>query len=149
MVKQVNTNPVIFNPTAQTLDFSGWNTFDLRRLMSVFNDSQNTLIYAVGNNGIGLIKDSSTNTLIKLQRDTTNHGPNDILTVIYDEALQLEITNFSLSLPPNASTETKQDILNNKIVICDTNDVEITSSVLPTGASTSALQNTGNSMALL
>jgi hypothetical protein len=144
MVKQVNTNPVIFNPTAKTLDFSAWNSFDIRRLMAVINDSRNALIYAVANNGIGLIKEFSTNTLIKLQYDTTNHTPNDILTVLYDEALQFEITNFSLSLPPNASTETKQDILNNKIVICDTNDVEITSSVLPIGASTSALQTTAN-----
>lgn len=144
MVKQVNTNPVIFNPTAKTLDFSAWNSFDIRRLMAVINDSRNVLIYAVANNGIGLIKEFSTNTLIKLQCDTTNHAPNDILTVLYDEALQFEITNFSLSLPPNASTETKQDILNNKIVICDTNDVEITSSVLPIGASTSALQTTAN-----
>lgn len=140
MVKQVNTNPVIFNPTAKTLDFSAWNSFDIRRLMAVINDSRNVLIYAIANNGIGLIKEFSTNTLIKLQCDTTNHAPNDILTVLYDEALQFEITNFSLSLPPNASTETKQDILNNKIVICDTSDVEITSSVLPTGASTSAKQ---------
>ena len=59
MVKQVNTNPVIFNPITKTLDFSGWNTFDLRRLMSVFNDSQNKLIYAIGNNGIGLIKEAN------------------------------------------------------------------------------------------
>lgn len=144
MVKQVNTNPVIFNPVARTLDFSAWASFDIRRLMAVINDSRNVLIYAVANNGIGLIKESSTNTLIKLQCDTTNHAPNDILTVLYDDALQFEITNFSITLPPNASTETKQDILNNKIVICDTSDVEITSSVLPTGGSTSQLQTVGN-----
>ncbi len=43
MVKQVNTNPVIFNPTAKTLDFSAWNSFDIRRLMAVINDKLNNI----------------------------------------------------------------------------------------------------------
>lgn len=106
MVKQVNINPVIFNPVERTLDFSAWASFDIRRLMAVINDSRNVLIYAIANNGIGLIKEFSTNTLIKLQCDTSNHASNDILTVLYDEPYQIEAT--SLPLPTSASTSALQ-----------------------------------------
>lgn len=186
MVKQVNINPVIFNPVARTLDFSAWASFDIRRLMAVINDSRNVLIYAIANNGIGLIKEFSTNTLIKLQCDTSNHASNDILTVLYDEPYQIEVT--TLSLPPNASTETTLSSINTKLpslssgkVPVETNltpltdtqlrasavpvslstlpsitgsisvdnfpssqEITATSLPLPTSASTSALQITGN-----
>jgi hypothetical protein len=67
MVKQVNTNPVVFNPILQTLDFSAWPSFDIKRLMAVINDSRNAFIYAIGTQGLGLIKDGTTDRIIKLQ----------------------------------------------------------------------------------
>lgn len=57
--------------------------------------------------------------------------------------LQAINANLDVSLSTRASETTLSD-LNSKVVTVDTSDVTVTSSALPTGASTSALQTTGN-----
>ena len=149
MAKEINTQTIIFNPTAKTLDFSAWTSFDVRRLIAVTNNPKNVLIYSIANSGTGL--SSINGNVITLQFDTSTHNASDSLTIMYDEeqgstkALQV-IGNSSLSsiASKDFASQTTLNLLNNKITNCNTEAVAITSSVLPTGASTSQLQTAGN-----
>jgi hypothetical protein len=111
MAKEINTQSVTFNPTAKTLNFSAWTSFDIRKLVAVINDTRNALIYSIANNGNGLASESGS--LITLQFDTTSHNASDKLTIIYDDTQRVIIQ--SSTLPSGAATEAKQDTGNTSL----------------------------------
>ena len=83
-MKQVLRFTPVFNPIAQTLDFTGFTDgqpFNQSCLMAVINDTRSALIYAVGQVGLG---GQVTGNVMTLQYSTFNHSASDVLTVIYD-----------------------------------------------------------------
>lgn len=59
-------------------------------------------------------------------------------------ASPVPVSNASLPLPTGASTESTLSTLNSKVTAVNTGAVVVSSSVLPSGASTSVLQTSGN-----
>lgn len=116
----INTDfTVVFNPANRTLDFSSWTNFDVKRLIRVFNLTRNVVIYQQPDSDNKLTSDmfkfvSFNANILTLNFPTGQHASNDILIFDY------------------AAGSGGGD------------DVDVVSSVLPTGASTSAKQDTGN-----
>jgi hypothetical protein len=125
MKTELPQSAFVFNPTTKTIDFSSFSGFDPSRLFAVMNiTSEQKLIYAVASYAQGL-GGSFFGSVLMLSYDTSSMSASDTLMVIYDDQsiiLNTEITNF-----PSVQ------------------DVSVTASVLPTGASTSVLQSDGNS----
>jgi len=116
----INTDfTVVFNPTNRTLDFSSWTNFDIRRLIRVFNITRNVVMYQLPDSDNQLTSEifkqnSFAANILTLNFPTSGYNSNDIL--IFDYATS------------SGSGTT----------------VDVSSSALPTGASTSARQDTGN-----
>lgn len=116
----INTDfTVVFNPANRTLDFSSWTNFDVKRLIRVFNLTRNVVIYQQPDSDNKLTSEmfkfvSFNANILTLNFPTGQHASNDILIFDY------------------AAGSGGGD------------DVDVVSSVLPTGASTSAKQDTGN-----
>lgn len=72
-----------FNPSAKTLDFTGFSAFEIKKLFAVINVTRNQMIYATGQASLGLA--SIAGAVITLAFDTTSHSAGDVLQVIYDD----------------------------------------------------------------
>ena len=81
-MKQLYTLKPIFNPTAKTLDFSLYPSFDVSKLYAVINVTQNTPIYVAGAPGLGIT--TTNGSLITLAYNTTTHNTSDVLNVYYE-----------------------------------------------------------------
>lgn len=88
-MKYLNKIAPVFNPAAQTLDFSAMAltapAFDIRALLAVVDVTANTMIYGVGISGLG--SSSVNGAVVTLQFNTTALGASDQLAVWYDDGL--------------------------------------------------------------
>lgn len=82
MKQALNFSPT-FVPAAQTLDFSGFSGFELKKLYAVVNETRRTVIYAPAM-GTGFGYSSFGAGVITLDFNTTTHNAADVLTVIYE-----------------------------------------------------------------
>jgi hypothetical protein len=73
-----------FTPASRTIDFTTQPGFDYRNLFAIINLTQNKLMYAVGQAGLGASVDA-TKRILSLQFDTTLHSASDTLQFIVDE----------------------------------------------------------------
>jgi hypothetical protein len=131
MAKEINIQPVSFDPAAKTLDFSAWASFDIRKLIAVINDSRNVLIYSKANEGFGLV--SFSNNILALQFDTTLQNSNDKLSIFYDDLQHVIID----SLPSGLATSINQDDTNAKLESIDLKIPNLISGKIPVDTSLS------------
>lgn len=116
----INTDfTVVFNPVNRTLDFSSWTNFNIKRLLRVYNLTRNVVIYQLPNSDNKLTPEifkfvSFNSNILTLNFPTSEHSASDILIFDY-------VTGSG-----------------------GADDVDVVSSVLPTGASTSTKQDIGN-----
>jgi len=82
MKKVIEFNPV-FDPALKTLDFSGMDGFELKKLYAVINETKSQIIYSMASKCYGYT--DLTGSVLELQYNTASHSPSDILSVIYDE----------------------------------------------------------------
>ncbi len=92
MKKALSFSPT-FNPTARTLDFSGYSGFSLSKLYAVIDISQNQIIYAVGQPAYGYA--SLSGSLLTLAYNTTAFNSGDTLMVFYDESDSVKLLDGS------------------------------------------------------
>jgi len=99
-MKTIITQP-IFNPGAQTLDFSTFPGFDIVNLYAVINTNDSTIIYATALTGKGYT--SVVGDLVTLEFDTSSMSASDDLQVLYDDpnATVQIIGPLSVSSLPN------------------------------------------------
>lgn len=166
MAKEINTQSITFNPAAKTIDFSAWTSFDIRKLVSIVNDSRNAVIYLLGDDtGVGLA--SIAGNVITLQFNTTSHNAADKLSIIYDEEQAATKTlqtagNSSLSsidgklpalsggkVPVDSNCLTDTQLRASAVPVSGTffqatQPISASSLPLPTDAATSSLQTLGN-----
>lgn len=157
-MKGINTN-YTFTPVSKQVDFSTLSGFDVRHLTAIINVTANQIIYAAGKTGYGLA--SIAGSVITLQYDTTAMNSGDKLAVFYDATsisvdtglsqpltdTQLRATAVPVSGSVSVSNFPTTQPISGSVSVSNfpaTQDVSVTSSALPTGASTSALQTTGN-----
>lgn len=82
----INTQTTTFNPALKTLDFSAWTNpaFDIKRIVAVYNKTQNVFIFTVGSASTGYTSFSSN--VMTLVFDTTTQNNTDTLEIHYDDA---------------------------------------------------------------
>lgn len=86
-MKQLSDFRPGFDPATKTLDFSSKpGGFQINKLYSVLNVTQNTPIYIMGASGYGYTTLTDGNVLT-LAFDTTSHAATDVLNVVYDESV--------------------------------------------------------------
>lgn len=166
-MKGINTN-YTFNPSLKQVDFSTTPSFDVRRLTAIINTTANQIIYASGKSGYGIA--SVAGSVVTLQYDTTSMNASDKLSVFYDNTVisvdtglsqPLTDTQLRASAIPvsgsvsitNSNIEITNDVgnpipVNGSVSVSNfpaTQAVSAASLPLPSGASTSALQTSGNS----
>ena len=167
MKKAISFSPT-FNPTAKTLDFTALaGGFALDKLYAVIDVTQNQIIYAVGQPAYGYA--GLTGSVLTLAYNTAAFSSSDILLVLYDTTDSFNLNDGSGN--PISSTSGALNI-SGTITATDAANGLTGSAVptyaaqvggvdgsgllralsvssagvlaLPTGASTSALQTTGN-----
>jgi hypothetical protein len=74
-----------FVPASKVLDFSTQPGFDWRALFMVINLTQNAIIYAPAQTGLGATIDQ-TGLRLTLSYDTTTHSATDVLMLYVDDA---------------------------------------------------------------
>lgn len=79
-MKQILTG-YTFNPATGKITFLGVSNFEASRVLSVINQTTNTMIYAQSISGMGMTTSDSTS--ITIEYDTLSMNPLDDLTVIY------------------------------------------------------------------
>lgn len=111
-MKQVLNFSPVFDPTAKTLDFSGYAEFQLSRLYAVINITRDAPIYVIGKPLLGT--SSVVGSVLTLDFDTSTHSAGDTLMVIYDTVAELA-TDATLTSVQVLSQEIKD--LNDNLLI--------------------------------
>lgn len=86
-MKQFITPAYTFTPGASgvgTVDLSGISSFDIKRLVSIINQTTGTVIYSTASASLKYTNVSSTT--VTLFKDTTGMSSGDVLQVIYDDS---------------------------------------------------------------
>ena len=114
----INTQTTTFNPALKTLDFSAWTNpaFDIKRIVAVYNKTQNVFIYAVGSASTGYTSFSSN--VMTLAFDTTAQNAGDTLSIFFSENV-LPISATTLPLPTGAATSALQTTGNSSLSSID------------------------------
>jgi hypothetical protein len=73
-----------FNPTTQTLDFTGLPNFSINKLYAVVNVTRSTIMYAPGVASLGAT--SVSGNVVTLACNTTSYSSTDLLNVYYEAA---------------------------------------------------------------
>ena len=146
-----------FTPGASgvgTVDLSGISGFDKKFLVSIINQTSGIIIYSTASDTLKYT--NVTGTTVTLFKDTSAMSSGDILQVIYEEQTSVLPTGAStsaLQTTGNASLASIDSKLTNPLPVSGsvlisnfpaTQPVSATTLPLPTGASTSAKQDTGN-----
>jgi hypothetical protein len=83
-MKQLLQFSPAFNPTAQTLDFSGYAGFSIGKLYAVMDVTGNTPLYIAGAPGLGIT--AINGSVITLAANTSTLSSTDKINVYYDTA---------------------------------------------------------------
>jgi hypothetical protein len=86
MKKIILTQP-IFTPSTKTVD-TRIDSFDIRKLYAIINQTTGALIYSTGTPGRGFVNTQAST--ITLEYDTTAMNATDILQIIYDDSADTE-----------------------------------------------------------
>jgi hypothetical protein len=92
-MKQVITPQVVFNPAAKTVrirEIPGVDSFDIRNLYAIINQTTGALIYSTASSTLGYTTLSADT--ITLEFDTTAMSSADVLQIIYEVNDQAEVT---------------------------------------------------------
>jgi hypothetical protein len=135
-VKQINTTAVTFTAAAKTVDFSGWASFDSRRLLAVVNVTVGKVLYAPGSTAY-----TGTFAGSVLTFTTSNAGManGDVLSIDYDPTdVATETTLAAFSAKFNSLGQKTMVNSAPMVIASDQTAVPIsaTSLPLPTGAAT-------------
>jgi hypothetical protein len=123
--------------TVDAVQSGTWNINDITGTISLPTGASTSALQVTGNASLASIDSKLT-------------APLSVVGPLTDTELRATPVPISGTVTANlgtiadVATETTLSNLDGKVVTVDTDDVTITSSVLPTGAATSALQTTGN-----
>lgn len=81
-MKQALITGYVFNASANTIDLSSIDDFDIRRLYAIINVTKNQIIYAVGTPTFGLA--SIAGNVLTLVYNTSTMSNTDSLLIVYD-----------------------------------------------------------------
>ena len=142
-MKNIYTNGYSFNAATKQIDFVSFSGFNYSRLVAVINLTQNKILYATGATGKG---GTYSGTVLTLEWDTTTYSNGDTLQIIYGDApsLYTGLTDAELRaapVPVNGTIDLSSTTLTALENVSIDNfpasqNVVVTSSVLPTGAAT-------------
>lgn len=162
-MKDFITPALIFSPGlsgAGYVDLIGIAGFNIRRLVSIINQTTGTVIYSTADPALRYT--NVVGTTVYLFFDTSGMSAGNVIQVVYDTPYPLEVAATSLPLPTGASTSNNQL---NEIAILNQIDAKVPVLVggrvpvdgsgvtqpisaaalpLPTGAATEARQADGN-----
>lgn len=147
-------------PGAGYVDLFGIAGFNIRRLVSIINQTTGTVIYSTADPALRYT--NVVGTTVYLLFDTSGMSAGNVIQVVYDTPYPLEVSATNWPLPFGASTSNNQlnqiAVLNNidaKVPVLVggrvpvdgssvTQPVSAVSLPLPTGAATEARQSDGN-----
>jgi hypothetical protein len=163
-MKDFITPSLTFSPGmsgAGYVDLSGIAGFNVRRLVSIINQTTGTVIYSTADPALRYT--NVVGTQVYLFFDTSGMSASNVIQVVYDTPYPLEVAATSLPLPTGAATAVEQANGNSILTQIDgktptlvggrvpvdssgtTQPISAVSLPLPTGAATEVRQADGNS----